>query len=32
MARFYEALGWRVVERAYGPKRLNIMERLLERA
>jgi GNAT superfamily N-acetyltransferase len=32
MAPFYEALGWRVVERGYGPKRLNIMERLLERA
>lgn len=25
---FYEALGWRIVERAYGPKQLNIMQRL----
>jgi GNAT superfamily N-acetyltransferase len=24
---FYEALGWHVVERGYGPKRLNIMQR-----
>lgn len=24
---FYEALGWRVVERGYGPKQLNIMQR-----
>ena len=29
LAGFYEALGWRVVERAYGRKRLNIMQRLL---
>jgi predicted N-acetyltransferase YhbS len=29
LARFYEALGWRVVERAYGRKQLNIMERNL---
>jgi predicted N-acetyltransferase YhbS len=25
---FYEALGWCVVERGYGPKQLNIMQRL----
>jgi predicted N-acetyltransferase YhbS len=30
LARFYEALGWRVVERAYGRKQLNIMQRLLK--
>jgi len=30
LTRFYEALGWRVVERAYGRKQLNIMQRLLE--
>lgn len=29
LAPFYEALGWRVVERAYGRKQLNIMQRLL---
>jgi predicted N-acetyltransferase YhbS len=29
LARFYEALGWRIVERGYGRKRLNIMQRLL---
>jgi predicted N-acetyltransferase YhbS len=28
-ARFYEALGWQVVERGYGRKELNIMRRLL---
>jgi GNAT superfamily N-acetyltransferase len=28
----YERLGWQVVERAYGPKRLNIMRRVLERS
>jgi GNAT superfamily N-acetyltransferase len=27
VARFYERLGWRVVERAYGRKQLNIMQR-----
>jgi predicted N-acetyltransferase YhbS len=27
LARFYEALGWQVVERAYGRKQLNIMRR-----
>ena len=27
---FYEARGWRVVERGYGPKRLNILERKLK--
>jgi GNAT superfamily N-acetyltransferase len=27
---FYEALGWRIVERAYGRKRLNIMTQLLQ--
>jgi GNAT superfamily N-acetyltransferase len=27
LVAFYEALGWRVVERAYGPKQLNIMRR-----
>ena len=27
---FYEALGWRVVERAYGAKHLNVMQRLLK--
>jgi GNAT superfamily N-acetyltransferase len=26
---FYEALGWRIVERGYGHKQLNIMRRLL---
>jgi GNAT superfamily N-acetyltransferase len=26
---FYEALGWRVVERGYGRKRLNILQRTL---
>jgi predicted N-acetyltransferase YhbS len=26
LAPFYEALGWRVVERGYGPKQLNIMQ------
>lgn len=31
LVRFYEALGWRVVERAYGRKQLNIMQRLLTR-
>jgi len=25
---FYERLGWQIIERAYGPKRLNIMRRL----
>jgi hypothetical protein len=25
---FYEGLGWHVVERRYGPKQLNIMQRL----
>jgi predicted N-acetyltransferase YhbS len=29
LVRFYEALGWRVVERAYGRKQLNIMQRFL---
>ena len=29
LARFYEALGWRIVERSYGRKQLNIMQRLL---
>jgi predicted N-acetyltransferase YhbS len=28
---FYRALGWEIVEREYGRKRLNIMRRLLER-
>lgn len=27
LARFYEALGWRFVERAYSRKQLNIMQR-----
>jgi predicted N-acetyltransferase YhbS len=27
---FYEALGWRIVERGYGHKRLNIMTQLLQ--
>jgi predicted N-acetyltransferase YhbS len=27
----YEKLGWQVVERAYGRKQLNIMQRVLER-
>jgi len=30
-APFYEQLGWRVVERGYGPKRLSILQRLLAR-
>lgn len=29
MVSFYEALGWVVVERTYGPKRLNILRREL---
>jgi predicted N-acetyltransferase YhbS len=29
IAGFYEGLGWETVEQAYGPKRLNIMRRLL---
>ena len=29
MAPFYEALGWRVIERGYGRKELNIMQRSL---
>lgn len=28
-AGLYERLGWKIVERGYGPKRLNIMRRLL---
>jgi predicted N-acetyltransferase YhbS len=31
LTHFYEALGWQVVERAYGRKQLNIMQRLLSR-
>jgi hypothetical protein len=27
VADFYEKLGWQIAERAYGPKRLNIMRR-----
>ena len=30
VAGLYERLGWQIVERAYGRKRLNIMQRVLE--
>jgi predicted N-acetyltransferase YhbS len=30
LTSFYEPLGWRVIERAYGCKQLNVMQRMLE--
>ena len=31
-AGLYRRLGWEIVEQAYGPKRLNVMRRLLQQA